>query len=167
VELSKRFDFARKLTNSGRLSDTSVLDASALNSADDGEFNSLLVAGAVMADAPVKGGSGDWLLNAFGNRFQVMLYLEDIENFDRAKLDALRTLQDDAIPVETVVVYRGGEAPPDTPALRDVKGMIVERYDARDGSAWLIRPDQHIAARMREAGVDKIRQAVARATAQH
>jgi 3-(3-hydroxy-phenyl)propionate hydroxylase len=167
LELSKRFDFARKLTNSGRLSDTSVLDASALNSADDGEFNSLLVAGAVMADAPVKGGSGDWLLNAFGNRFQVMLYLEDIENFDRAKLDALRTLQDDAIPVETVVVYRGGEAPPDTPALRDVKGMIVERYDARDGSAWLIRPDQHIAARMREAGVDKIRQAVARATAQH
>jgi len=40
------------------------------------------------------------------------------------------------------------------------------RYDARDGSAYLTRPDQHIAACMREATVDKIRQAVARATAQ-
>jgi len=166
LELSKRFDFARELTNSGRLSDTTVLNDSSLNSPDDGEFDSLLVAGAVMADAPVKGGSTDWLLNAFGNRFQVILYVDDIDAFERTTLDALRAMQDDAIPVETVVVYRSGESPAGIDALCDVKGMIAERYDARDGSAYLIRPDQHIAARMRAAGVDKIRQAVARATAQ-
>ena len=166
LELSKRFDFARELTNSGRLSDTTVLNDSSLNSPDDGEFDSLLVAGAVMADAPVKGGSTDWLLNAFGNRFQVILYIDDIDAFERTTLDALRAMQDDAIPVETVVVYRSGESPAGIDALCDVKGMIAERYDARDGSAYLIRPDQHIAARMRAAGVDKIRQAVARATAQ-
>jgi len=167
LELSKRFDFARKLTNSGRLSDTTVLNDSSLNSPDDGEFDSLLVAGAVMADAPVKGGSNDWLLNAFGNRFQVILYVDDIDAFERTTLDALRAMQDDAIPVETVVVYRSGESPAGIDALCDVKGMIAERYDARDGSAYLIRPDQHIAARMRAASVDKIHQAVARATAQH
>ncbi|MCP4335465.1 MAG: FAD-dependent oxidoreductase [Gammaproteobacteria bacterium] len=167
LELSKRFDFARKLTNSGRLSDTTVLTDSSLNSPDDGKFDSLLVAGAVMADSPVKGGSADWLLNAFGNRFQVMLYVDDIGAFDHATLDALQAMQDDAIPVETVVVYRSGEAPADIHALCDVKGMVAERYDARNGSAWLIRPDQHIAARMRAASVDRIRQAVARASAQH
>ena len=59
------------------------------------------------------------------------------------------------------------EAPAGIHALCDVKGMIAERYDARDGSAYLIRPDQHIAARMRTASVDRIRQAVARASAQH
>jgi len=166
LELSKRFDFARKLTNSGRLSDAAVLADSSLNSPDDGDFDSLLVPGAVMADAPVKGETGDWLLNAFGNRFQVMLYVDDIDAFDRATLDALRAMQDDAIPVETVVVYRNGEAPAGINALCDVNNTIAERYDARNGSAYLIRPDQHIAARMRKAGIDKIRQAVARATAQ-
>jgi len=63
--------------------------------------------------------------------------------------------------------YRNGEAPAGIHALCDIKGMVAERYDARDGSAYLIRPDQHIAARMREASVEKIHQAVARATAQH
>ena len=120
-----------------------------------------------MADAPVKGDSADWLLNAFGNRFQVMFYVDDIGACDRATLDALRAMQDDAISVETVVGYRRGEAPAGIHALCDIKGMIAERYDARDGSAYLIRPDQHIAARMRATSVDKIRQAVARATAQH
>jgi 3-(3-hydroxy-phenyl)propionate hydroxylase len=166
LELSKRFDFARRLTNSGRLSDTAVLTDSSLNSPDQGEFDSPLVAGAVMADAPVEGGGRDWLLNAFGGRFQVMLYVEDIGNLDSAALDALRSMRDDAIPVETLVVYRGGKAPAGIDALRDTSRMVAERYDARDGSAYLIRPDQHIAARMRTADVDRIRRAVARATAQ-
>jgi len=166
LHLSKRFDFARKLTNSGRLSDTAVLAESVLNSPDDGEFDSLLVAGAVMADAPVAGDAGEWLLNACGNRFQVLYYVDDIAQLDRPLLDRLKTLQDDSIPVETLVIYRQGEAPADIDALRDSKGLIAERYDARDGSAYLIRPDQHIAARMRAIGVDKIRAAVARASAQ-
>ncbi|MDH3760890.1 MAG: FAD-dependent oxidoreductase [Gammaproteobacteria bacterium] len=164
LELSKRFEFARRLTNSGRLSDAAVLADSSLNSPDDGEFDSQLVAGAVMSDAPVKTGSGEaWLLNAFGNRFQLMLYVDNIEDFDGSDLEVLR---DDAIPVDTVIVYRSGEAAAGVNALFDARGMVAERYDARDGSAYLIRPDQHIAARMREASVDRIRQAVALASAQ-
>jgi 3-(3-hydroxy-phenyl)propionate hydroxylase len=164
LELSKRFEFARRLTNSGRLSDAAILAESSLNSPDDGEFDSLLVAGAVMSDAPVKAGSSEeWLLSAFGNRFQLMLYVDNIEDFDGGELAQLR---DDAIPVDTVVVYRSGQVPAGVNALFDARGMVAERYDARDGSAYLIRPDQHIAARMRAASVDGIRQAVARASAQ-
>jgi len=166
LELSKRFDFARRLTNSGRLSDAAVMADSSLNSPDDGEFESMLVAGAVMADAPVKGVSCDWLLNACGNRFQLMLYVDNIEDVNRDLLDALQGLQGASIPVETLVIYRSGEAPAGINALCDVENMIAERYDASNGSAYLIRPDQHIAARWREVDVDKIRQAVARATAQ-
>lgn len=164
LELSKRFDFARKLTNSGRLSDTSVLDESSLNSADDGDFDSLLVAGSVMADAPVAGAE-DWLLNAFGNRFQLLLYANDAGQFDRGLLDALAALGDDAIPVDILLVYREGQAPAGLTALHDREGFVAERYDARDGSAYLIRPDQHIAARMRAPDAVKVRAAVARACA--
>ena len=164
LELSKRFDFARKLTNSGRLSDTSVLDESSLNSDDDGEFGSLLVAGAVMADAPVEGAS-DWLLSAFGNRFQLLLYADDANALPSALLDELAALQDDDIPVDTVLVYRNGAPPAGLTALRDNEGLIAERYDACDGSAYLVRPDQHIAARMRAPDSAKIRAAVARACA--
>jgi len=166
LKLSKRFDFARKLTNSGRLSDTAVLVDSDLNSPDDGEFESLLVAGAVMADAPVTGAAGGWLLNACGNRFRLLYYVDDIEQLDRPLLDSLKQLEDDAIPVAPLVIYRRGEVPDGVDALCDSKGLIAERYDARAGSAYLIRPDQHIAARMRTVEIDRIRAAVARASAQ-
>jgi 3-(3-hydroxy-phenyl)propionate hydroxylase len=166
LELSKRFDFARKLTNSGRLSDAAVLAESSLNSPDDGEFDSLLVAGAVMADAPVQGSTGEWLLHACGNRFQLLYYVDNIDELDTAVIDALMALEDDNIPVETLVAYRQGEVPSGVNAVCDSKGLIAERYDARDGSAYLIRPDQHIAARFRSAQIDKVRTAVQRATAQ-
>jgi len=166
LELSKRFDFARKLTNSGRLSDAAVLAESSLNSPDDGEFDSLLVAGAVMADAPVHGGGAEWLLHACGNRFQLLYYVDNIDELDTAAIDALKALEDDDIPLGILVVFRQGEAPAGLNAVCDSKGLVAERYDARDGSAYLIRPDQHIAARFRSAQIDKVRAAVRRATAQ-
>jgi len=78
----------------------------------------------------------------------------------------LKALEDDDIPVGILVVFRQGEAPAGLNAVCDSKGLIAERYDARDGSAYLIRPDQHIAARFRSAQIDKVRAAVQRATAQ-
>jgi len=44
--------------------------------------------------------------------------------------------------------------------LEDVKGLVAERYDARPGTFYLIRPDQHVAARLRT--VDTTRIAAAR-----
>ena len=146
LELSKRFDFARKLTNSGRLSDPAVLVDSPLNNPDDGDFAGQLVAGAVMADAPVDGSADSWLLSAFGNRFKILLYADDPA---APKLIAFESVYS----MEGVI------------ALRDTKGLVAGRYDARHGSAWLIRPDQHIAARWREVDAGKVRAAIARATA--
>ncbi len=42
--------------------------------------------------------------------------------------------------------------------------VLAERYDARHGSTWLIRPDQHIAGRWRSPDAARIRAAAARAT---
>ena len=119
-----------------------------------------------MSDAPVDGNGEQWLLSAFGNRFKLMLYADDGDQPDSAKLAELQALQRDEIPVGLVVVHRGGAASAGVPALHDAQGMVAERFDARPGSAWLIRPDQHIAARWRDVSADKVRTAVARATAQ-
>jgi len=49
--------------------------------------------------------------------------------------------------------------------LDDVDGLAMRRYDARDGTCFLIRPDQHVCARWRTLDVGAVRQALARASA--
>jgi 3-(3-hydroxy-phenyl)propionate hydroxylase len=34
--------------------------------------------------------------------------------------------------------------------LVDAQGWFAKRYDAQTGSAWLVRPDQHVVARWRQ-----------------
>jgi 3-(3-hydroxy-phenyl)propionate hydroxylase len=48
--------------------------------------------------------------------------------------------------------------------LRDLKGRVAERYDARPGTAYLVRPDQHVAARWRAFDPARVRRALAVAT---
>jgi 3-(3-hydroxy-phenyl)propionate hydroxylase len=68
------------------------------------------------------------------------------------------------IPVETLVIARRGNAT-GLNVLLDHEGLAFARYDARDGTCYLARPDQHVAARWREPEVSRIVAAVARATA--
>ena len=162
LSLSKRFHFAQKLTNSGRLSDPAVLYESTLNSLDKGEFDSDLVAGAVMSDAPVKTGDGqEWLLNVLGNRFQ-LLYFSDENNTDQ--VNQLKALREADIPVEPLLVVRQGKNITDVVVVEDCEGLIAERCDAKPGTAYLLRPDQHVIARWRSLDVNLVKQALSRAT---
>ena len=49
--------------------------------------------------------------------------------------------------------------------LIDADGVLAGRYDGQKGTTYLIRPDQHVAARWREFDPAKIRKALARAVA--
>ena len=46
--------------------------------------------------------------------------------------------------------------------LVDANGVLAERYDARPGTVYLIRPDQHVAARWRAFDAARIQAALAR-----
>ncbi|MPN05731.1 hypothetical protein SDC9_152984 [bioreactor metagenome] len=79
-------------------------------------------------------------------------------------MQQLTGLADDAIPVQVIVVAERGAAPAGLTTVIDSKGRIRERYDLTPGSAYLARPDQHVAARWRSLDVALLRAALARAT---
>ncbi|MEY3790567.1 MAG: hypothetical protein RLZ09_1403, partial [Pseudomonadota bacterium] len=48
--------------------------------------------------------------------------------------------------------------------LLDEEGLAFARYDATDGTCYLVRPDQHVAARWREFNHKNIQSALHRAS---
>ncbi len=164
--LAEHFPFARALVNSGRLSVPSFLTESPLNTPDGEDFAGDMVPGAPLDDAPVDGAEAGrpWLLQALGNRFQLLYYVADAAALEPATVDALHGLNEGAIPIEPIVVAARGAAPAGLRTLIDVKGRIRERYDLQPGTAYLVRPDQHVAARWRAFDPAKVRAALARAT---
>ena len=146
LELSHDFPFARPLVNSGRLSTPTPYLDSSLNTADEDHFTGQMLPGTNCADAPVvKDGEDGWLLNSLGDRFVALVYGDD---------PGVDSLDVDGVAVEVLVIGDDFE---------DARGRIEARYDMRPGTTYLIRPDQHVAARWRAFDADKITAAVNRA----
>jgi 3-(3-hydroxy-phenyl)propionate hydroxylase len=130
LDLAGDYGFARRIVNSGRLSVPATLRDSPLNTPDQDAFGGLMLPGAPATDAPVVNGNRpDWLLRHLGGDFTLLVFG-----------DAPAWAAD--LPLQTVVVGEGG-------LLRDVEGWARRRYDAQPGTAYLIRPDQHVCARWR------------------
>ncbi len=167
LELSsdKNLTFAQALINSGRLSDPSFLTESGLNTPDEDSFEGNMVPGAVMDDAPVEDQNGEqWLINCAGGQFTALYFVDNAEIIDDKMVSELKALGDAAIPVETIVVARSGIAAGELRTLLDSQGLAAKRYDGQPGTTYLIRPDQHIAARWRAFDADKLTAAVKLAT---
>jgi 3-(3-hydroxy-phenyl)propionate hydroxylase len=162
LQLAGQHAFARKLVNSGRLSVPSVYTASRLNTPDADAFAGDMVPGAPLEDAPVEvDGEPGWLLDQLGGRFQLLVYAQDRSELDGAPFAALAG---DAVAVETVPIVARTGSGGHRGALHDLRGRFRERFDARPGTAYLVRPDQHVAARWRRADPTAVRAAIARAT---
>ena len=165
LDLARHHPFARQWINSGRLSVASVLDASPL-STPDAQFShspSAMVAGAVAADAPLAAsdGGGRWLIDCLGGRFVLLV-------FDTAVApDDARQLHDeqdcDVVLIATGTTVGAAICDADARVLVDVEGHAARRYDARPGTCYLVRPDQHICARWRAFDLAAITAAIGRA----
>ncbi len=134
LDLAGDHEFARRLVNSGRLSRPCSLAGLSLQGEGDG-------VGQAMSDAPVEGG---WLLDRFGGRFAVMATEADLPDGLPAEIDRI-----------VVTSRRGGTA------LFDAEGLVAKRYGA--GTVWLVRPDQHLAARFENPSAAEIVAAYERA----
>lgn len=147
LELAADHPFARPLVNSGRLSTPTPYVASSLVTPDEDAFAGRMRPGTNCADAPVSAnGAPSWLLHHLGDGFTVVTF-----GPAPAKTVACG-------PIEAKVLAIGDD-------LVDPKGLVAERFDGRPGTTYLIRPDQHVAARWRTFDAEKIARAVARACA--
>ncbi len=148
LALAEDMPFARQLINSGRPSKPCSLAGMALQSDDDEGFDTPVVPGTACPDAVVAEGSRPgWLLDHLGGAFKLLSFGDD-----PARHDGLGTVCINDLPVDGCTT------------LRDVDGLVAERYGADPGAAYLIRPDQHVAARFRNPTPQAIGKALARAS---
>ena len=125
LDLSETVPGIRPLVNSGRLSVPCTYDGSPLNGPDHPDLPARTRPGSPAADAPL--GSG-WLIDRLGGRFQVVTI----------NCEAPTALDVDGIEIEHLSLD----------AQHPEGGYLRERYLGEAASAvYLIRPDQHIAAR--------------------
>ena len=133
LDLAADHAFARRLVNSGRLSLPCALDGLSLQTPAEA-VSGLLTPGAVCPDAQLEADA--FLLSRLGGGFSLL------------------AVGDVAVPEGTgLPVLRIG-------ADRDPHGFAAVRYGA---ALYLIRPDQHVAARLTGASAAGIRAALARA----
>mgnify|MGYP001175506072 FL=1 len=144
LDLAREHAFARRLVNSGRLSLPSTYDGSPLNTPDaDADWHGAMRPGAPASDAPLTiDGRAGWLLRELGGDFTLLAW----ESAPRCCA---------GLPLKRLVL---------SPA-NDPEGWLARRYDLRPGSAYLLRPDQHVAARWRAPTAAAVEDAIARATA--
>jgi 3-(3-hydroxy-phenyl)propionate hydroxylase len=133
LALARHAPFAKRMVNSGRLSMPSTYETS-LSTADEDEWSGAARLGAPLPDAPMHKGDGEpiWLLEALDGE-------------------------------ETLIHMPGGIAPPAGKHilvighdLIDAEGLFARRFDATPGSTYLVRPDQHLAARWRHTTQESI-----------
>ncbi|MFL5121575.1 MAG: FAD-dependent oxidoreductase, partial [Microvirga sp.] len=141
LALAGETGFAKRMVNSGRLSVASVYETP-LSTPDREPWAGSARLGAPLPDAPLldRAGRPVWLLDAVGG-------------------------------ASSVICAGNGAAPPPLPGLKrlvigedllDRDGHFARRYDATPGASYLVRPDQHLAARWRAFDPDAIAAAVRR-----
>ena len=146
LHLAREHPFARRLVNSGRLSVPAILRHSPLNTPDRDAFDSQQVPGAALTDAPVQRANGQatWLLRETAADFTLLVF------------GALPAWAHQLPHVSPLSIGQD---------LIDSQGLVAQRLGAKPGSAYLIRPDQHVAARWWSPSEALVRAALATATA--
>jgi 3-(3-hydroxy-phenyl)propionate hydroxylase len=142
LALAREAPFAKRMVNSGRLSSPTVYDTP-LSTPDRDAWGGTARLGAPIPDAPLldRDGKPVWLTEAVGGE-------------------------------ATLLAVANGAAPCPLPALKclvlgadliDAQGHFTRRFDATPGSTYLVRPDQHLAARWRAFDRQAVELALARA----
>ena len=87
------------------------------------------------------------------------------ESVSAEVLAQLKALQSGKLSVTPLIVAPRALDVPGVQVIVDAQGWMAKRYDGKTGTTYLLRPDQHVAARWRQLNVAQVQQAVAQATA--
>jgi 3-(3-hydroxy-phenyl)propionate hydroxylase len=171
LTLAREHAFARTLVNSGRLSVPTHLVDSPLNTPDTEAWDCAAGPGSPLPDAPVQhSGQDGWLLRHTGGGFMLLMFETSPASLGAAQRTLIAALAAWVPPVRAVLVceHDGPTAalPAGTLLLVDHRRRAAQRLDARPGSAVLLRPDQHLAARWRVPTPGAVQAALQRACGQ-
>ncbi|MCA3263247.1 MAG: FAD-dependent oxidoreductase [Telmatospirillum sp.] len=137
LELAPHHAFARRLVNSGRLSQATHYSASPLSTPDIDVFKGGPAPGSPALDAPLKDG---WLLDLLKGGFTLLAFGETAPE----------------LPDLPIAIAAISEAD-------DPQRLAHQRYDAAPGTVYLFRPDQYVCCRLKRFDATAIRSAYARA----
>jgi 3-(3-hydroxy-phenyl)propionate hydroxylase len=144
LALAAETGFGKRMVNSGRLSTASTYRDSPLSTADGDGWAGTAALGAPLPDAPLRDACGReaWLLDALGGEATLLVSPDGSAAPAPAGLRRLVVGED----------------------FRDETGHLARRLNLTPGAAFLVRPDQHLAARWRrpdpgavEAALDRLR----------
>jgi 3-(3-hydroxy-phenyl)propionate hydroxylase len=76
-----------------------------------------------------------------------MYFVGDAAVLTDTEQQTLHALQQTTPAIEPVLVASKATQASGWRVLHDVQGLLAKRYDARPGTTYLLRPDQHVAAR--------------------
>jgi len=136
LALARQTDFGKRFVNSGRLSMPSTYHASPLSTPDDLGWNAGPSPGAPIPDAPLGNG---YLSERLGHGFALLCRTNSTVATGTKGLPIIDVSDDDT--------------------------TLIDRFDLKPGSAYLIRPDRHVAARFRAVERGLLAAALSRAGA--
>ncbi len=137
LRLAEHLPFARTMVNSGRLSVPCTYDGSVLNGPDHPDMPARTRPGSVCPDAPLAGG---WLLRQLGPGFRLLTI----------DAEAPEVLSAHGLTVPRL-------------ALAATPELTARYLGTAKGAVYLIRPDQHVAARWDRFDEAAVAEALARA----
>lgn len=145
LDLSESYPATRPMVNSGRLSVPCTYDGSPLNGPDDALMPARTRPGSPVVDAPTANG---WLLDRLPSKFHLLTI----------NTDAPAALDCAGIKVTRLALTTDD----------DQDGFLRDRYLGEAKSAvYLIRPDQHVAARWQAFDAVAVKAAVSKSTGRH
>ena len=172
LALAKDHPFAQRIVNSGRLSMPATFHDSPLNTPDADEFSGAMMPGTPAVDAPlIIDGLTAWFLPCLVTEF-VCVTLSSSNELCLVPSPPEGEGWEEGNGGSGSTVGSSSHLPPlpQPRSLRRSGGQVIAsaewitRYDARPGTTYLFRPDQHVCARWRQYDQAAVAGAITRAT---
>ncbi|GGO79211.1 oxidoreductase [Marinobacterium nitratireducens] len=103
----------------------------------------------------IRFGDDDYLFDHLPKGF-CLLYFGDDPAQPQALAAQAERMRAQGLPISVLTVSRSGEHRPEQQTLADPVGHCFDRYGARSGSAYLVRPDQHVCGRWLQLNIDEL-----------